>query len=624
MRFKYINNNIPEIDIPECRGKYYEAVVPDTLDLAERASLSVNILTEALDPKYDYEIYWIIDLLAKEPIMYHTPDYIVETKFFQSLPLVRNASGSRQNLDIEEFLMKKYLHMQGEDGLFYYPIKGKPWALPSEPVVWAGLDYLPSGEYWAPLMMQGRILGGLCAYAGKYPDGPWKDAANRLVEGLKRVTIFEDDIAYLFLNCTEPGKEVIKPEKRPVGFRAAINGWLSQGLVQTYRYMGNTDALSLALKLMTYVMRDSGYFGLDGRFNEEFPGMTGKEKFTGDSIVIHFHAHTTQIVAALDVVLATGDEELLESALKAYEYAVSQGSRTLGFFPELLTYRGGNYGEGPCSSEICEVADMIASAVKLSLLGIDRWDDVDKWTRNQFAECQLTDTNWLTDGHMELIDRDMAALPFAGSETPKYGTTERVLERAIGSFSGWPAANDFVQGKGWSVMHCCTGNATRVVYYVWENIINYDNGILKVNLLMNRASKWADIDSHIPFNGRVDIKVKKDIRLMLRLPGWVDAQKASCIVNDRIINSTMDGRYLKAEKLKKGDRVTLEFPIPEKTEDIIVEKHKYRVTLRGNDVVYIDPPGKNKPIYQKDHYRKGRTLWKKIIRFVPELDLKGF
>jgi len=613
MKPKHIDPGAPEVTIPEYPGKYYEAMVPATLDLAERARLAVNGLTETLDPDNGYELYWIVDLLAKKPSMYHTIDDHVQAKFFQALPLVRTASGSMQNMDIEQGQMQAYLDMQGEDGLIYIPLKGRPWGLPAAPNPWVGLDFMPGGEHWCSLVMSGRVLGAFCIYALKDPQGSWKDAANKLVEGIKKVTIVEDDIAYLFLNCTEPGKKVEKPKERPVGFRAGANGWVAQGLIQCYRALGNRDALETGEKMMRYIMRDSGYFGDNGEFNKEFPG---------ESDFIHFHAHTNQIMDALEVVQATGNEELLHYAVNGYKYAVSQGEPLLGFFPEWLNYKGGSYGVGPCSSEICEVADMIAAAVKLSLLGHDKWDDVDRWTRNQFAECQLTNISWLTDGHIELTDRDMAPLPGAGCSGPEYGTADRVLERAIGSFSGWPSANDFVQGRGWSIMHCCTGNATRTIYYVWENIITFNDGELKVNLLMNRASKWADIDSHIPYSGRVDIKVKQDVSLKVRIAEWVRPEDVKCMVNGKDIDIIMDGRYIQAGNVSKGDEVVVTFPIYERTETVIVEKQKYTIILRGNDVVAIDPPGINGPLYQRGHYRTGDTLWKKVVRFVPDEEIK--
>ena len=47
-------------------------------------------------------------------------------------------------------------------------------------------------------------------------------------------------------------------------------------------------------------LRDAGYFGPYGEFTYEFPG---------ENRLIHFHAHTCQIMAALEVVQVTGDAE---------------------------------------------------------------------------------------------------------------------------------------------------------------------------------------------------------------------------------------------------------------------------------------------------------------------------
>ena len=606
----YINPDAPQPIVPDYPGQSYEALVPATLDLAERARLCVNALTETTDPDYDDEMYWIIDLLAREPAMYHSVDDHVQAKFFQALPLNRTQCGGEQNLDVEHRLMHTYLKMQGPDGLLYIPIKGRPWALPAEASAWA-IDPLPTGEHWCSMCPSGRVLGAFCVYALKDPAGPWADAARRLARGLMNFCIVEGDAAYLPGNAVEPGQTLPKPAAPPRGLRAAYNGWVAEGLAKCARTLGDRQAGEMALKLMRYVLRDSGYFGPNGTFTEEFAG-------TGE---IHFHAHTCQILSALEVVQATGDEQLLELARTAYDYAVSQGETLVGFFPEWLNYKGGDYGEGQVSSEICEVADMIAAALKLSLLGIDKYDDVDRWVRNQFAECQLTDTSWLTDGHLERTDRELAPLPGAGCSGPEYGTTDRVIERAVGSFSGWPSANDFVQGRGWSIMHCCTGNATRAVYYVWEQILSYVDGKLKVNLLLNRASRWADVDSHIPYRGQVDVKVKQGLDLEIRLAEWVAPEDARCTVDGVPRALAYAGRYAQVGAVKSGQTVTLSFPIPERTDRVIIEKRPYTLIRRGNEVVWIDPPGKNRPLYQRGHYRTGQTAYHKIIRFASDAEI---
>ena len=47
-----------------------------------------------------------------------------------------------------------------------------------------------------------------------------------------------------------------------------------------------------------------------------------------------------------------------------------------------------------------------------------------------------------------------------------------------------------------------------------------------------------------------------------------------------------------------------------------IEKAQYTLIRKGNDVVFIDPPGKYCPLYQRDHYRDNTTRWKNAERFV--------
>jgi hypothetical protein len=227
----------------------------------------------------------------------------------------------------------------------------------------------------------------------------------------------------------------------------------------------------------------------------------------------------------------------------------------------------------------------------------------------------------LTDGHLEPVDRKLSPLPGAGCAGPEYGTTDRVIERAVGSFSGWPSANDLVQGKGWSIMHCCTGNATRAVYYVWEKILTHEKGTLRVNLLLNRASRWADVQSHIPYRGQVDVKVKQDLDLGIRLPEWVKPEEARCTVNGKPRGLRFNGRHAQVGPVTAGQDVKLEFPIRERTDRVIIEKRLYTLIRRGNEVVWIDPPGRSCPLYQRGHYRRGETLWKHVRQFVPDVEI---
>jgi hypothetical protein len=47
-----------------------------------------------------------------------------------------------------------------------------------------------------------------------------------------------------------------------------------------------------------------------------------------------------------------------------------------------------------------------------------------------------------------------------------------------------------------------------------------------------------------------------------------------------------------------------------------IQKEKYTLVRKGNEVVAIDPPGRYCPLYQRDHYRVNDTRWRKVERFV--------
>ena len=204
--------------------------------------------------------------------------------------------------------------------------------------------------------------------------------------------------------------------------------------------------------------------------------------------------------------------------------------------------------------------------------------------------------------------------PLSGSDV----SIRNVAQKCIGGFGGWVSPSDW-QGKDWgSIMHCCTGNGTRVIYYIWKNILTYDKGQLKVNLLLNRASTWADVQSYIPYEGRVDVNVKQKCNLSVRIPEWVTRNQTVCKVNNIDRKPSWDGRFASVGKVSPGDIVTVTFPIFEKTHKINIQGTEYTIVSKGNDVVNIEPQGKYCLLYQRDKYRSNKVQWKKVQRFIPE------
>ncbi|RKZ71850.1 MAG: hypothetical protein DRQ57_18130 [Gammaproteobacteria bacterium] len=599
---KYINPEVPNVELSSYDGTRYEAMVPDTLDVQERAGLAINGLTGPTDPDADHELYWQVEFFRNPPVMWHDWNDWCQVKFVEALPLMRIITGSDLNSQVDPVWMNAIIKSIGSDGLYYTPMKGRPWAC--ENAYWASTIFRADGtttdmndksvSQLSHPFSCGRIIGTMTIYYSLDNNPRWKELIERMVDRLNEVAIHKDDYAYFPNGYFEPNAKVAPDAELPTGLVGA-EGYarLMHGLTQYYRISGYEPAKSLAGKIIRSLKDHGEFYDDEGRF------IKGRDNNPG----AHFHAHTIDLLGMVDYALATGDTEHKDFIIKSFEWAMTQGSSLVGFFPEYIA------PDFP-TAEICEVADMIGLALKLSEAGWgDYWDEADRWIRNHFFENQLTSCDWIN--------------PLAQSqdyESPSvYETSDRVAERNMGAFSGWASANDWALSHG--IMHCCTGNGIRSIYYIWQDMVRYDEGQLKINLLLNRTSPWADVNSYIPYEGRVAIKIKQSCEsLAVRMPEWIadGSTDVSCKVNDKPCEFTWEGRYLNLESVKKGDEVEVSFPIEERTVEQRIGGIDYTLIIKGNTVVHIDPPGKNCPLYQREHFRSNKAKLKKTKRFIPD------
>ena len=109
--------------------------------------------------------------------------------------------------------------------------------------------------------------------------------------------------------------------------------------------------------------------------------------------------------------------------------------------------------------------------------------------------------------------------------------------------------------------------------------------------------------------------------LAVRAPEWVATSEAVCRVNGEERRVSWNERYVHIGPLAPGDVATLTFPIGERTDVVHIEKQRFTLTRKGNDVASIDPPGCFHPLHQRQHYRVGGTRWRDMERFVSGEDI---
>ena len=602
----FINPQATSVKIPSFTGERYEAMVPDTIDIAQRCKLAIRGLMGPLDPNDGYALYWVVNYGNSPPVMKKESYLHLRAKYMEALPLLRLATGSDLNNHVDQVWANDLMKMIGPDGLIYAVSKVNGQRLSLEG---CGIS---------------RLMGMIMIYYQRDHDPRWKKIMEKLILRLSDLAVDKGDWAYFSKTRYNLGEQVDPNAPMPLGVAATneFSGRIVQQLGQYYELTEFEPAKKLGDKLINFILNHAQYFGPNGEWLTDKRDTSNTSfRWRGEDVHMGNHSHT--LLFMTDYALGTQNKSLLNYLKKSFDYGIRLNSTVpgqcetatrIGFFVEFMN----PYYP---TAEHCGVADMIAIALKLSQAGVDDyWDQVDGWIRNHFIENQVSSAHWI-----ERLDNPVWPRTASPDETDI-----NVAERNVGSFFSWATANDGCP-HGSGHMHCCMGNGSRTLYYIWENILDYDpnDGELRINLLMNRASRWADVDSFIPYVGQVNVKVKQSLKkLSLRVPAWIPDGDArlKCTVNGQSRAIAWQGRYVNVGQVQAGNAVSVMFPIREQkitrrvygapVETLLGGVVYDYLIFRGNEVVAISPQGKHYPYYQREYYRQNEPHWCKVERFV--------
>ena len=580
-------------------GKRYEATVPDTLDLAERARLSVHGLTSFLNERANYGPYGHTYFDANPPYMSDLaggpPNW---GKIVESLLMARTMCGSAENLDIEAATLRGMLSL--------------PVLLPDGKTYAYSRDYLIVNPV-APTPLSRSMLA-LMVLQQLAPNPELKALIERMAQDHVRTVQRQGD--GLYYSDPPPSNGDTRIGVLGSAFPIFINGCAIRALSRWSNLSGERNFIETAGGLAR--------FALQPRFwqpEAEPKAVVGSERghFSG-----HTHSYTQFLMGLLCYAIETNDSRLKQFVRSSYEYVRGFGMARLG-----------NFGEG------CTTGDMTYLALKLSDAGVgDYWDDADRYIRNHLAELQLTDPTKLQRA-CEAMPRGRGRWDTAkGSLDPLNETADRVVERNTGIFLSDAMHPTLVPDHSLMVTVCCTGNCTPAMYCAWESIVRCTNGVAQINLLLNRASPWLDLDSYLPYEGKVVVHNKTARTLSIRMPGWVEIRQLRCAVNGRPVTPFTVGRYLVFEKVPTRAEVALNFPMSEAKETYSMawkqtdfwqectnpgsawkadkDPKQYLCHFRGNTLIDISPrdEGLGYRLYEREYLRRTQAPMKKVQRYI--------
>jgi Beta-L-arabinofuranosidase, GH127 len=538
---------------------------PATTFWQDAAVPAMRAIGHRIDRDRAGQPYFWLDLESDPPALRHQSwDYCdMSGRWVEALALAREMTGETGWTEVEDLLRTFLAGRAGRDGLFYNA---------DEPAF--------GSIRAADLFCQGRVVHGLLTWWTETGDGTVERQLDQLVGGLARIASWSGGFASFPGSIHRDGRWLDQPDElgrldpkvAPAlpspGYRTA----LLPGLVTYGQLAGSRQALDLAVGLARHYVVRSGAVHPDGRYSG--------------------HTHSGGVLpttlGVLRCGLATDRPELVAWARRVFDHTVGAAT-SFGWLPDGVGFPDDYFWSR--YSETCALADFLEIGIVASESGVgDYWDVVERCARNQLLANQILDTTGLLPAS---VDPDVVAATvgsFACAATP-------------GSAVGWRQG---LEG-------CCLGSGLRALHLAWRHGVDQHGSTVRVNLPITSRTEAADVLSDDPFAGALRVAVRRPCTVDLRVPGMGPdgtpaTDSVTVLVNGNPAASARPGTRCLLPDLSAGDEVRVSYPLPERTETVVVAGESWTARWRGRTVVAMDPVGELCPTYQR-HHLEGDAPW---------------
>lgn len=282
----------------------------------------------------------------------------------------------------------------------------------------------------------------------------------------------------------------------------------------------------------------------------------------------HMHTFTRGLVGIADYALYTNDPVLFSRVDAAYRYVKSLDPG-FGFIPEVVDRQG-----DIIACETCSLMDYIGIGVTLANNGHpEYWGDIERLTRNHLAESQAVDNSWLISDN---------TIP----DTEQFSHRD-IGDRMLGGYAGWSSPTHFLavkenlhwggdelRGKTRAFQNCCGGSGTHAYYIAWKNVSRFYDGILQVNMHIDKLLPQAEIRCYQPYKGLLTIELKQDCDVKIRIPDFVSSTDLVLTINGQPVEFAVSGNFLRVNERHAKDRIELNYMLPKKTERVTIGNKK--------------------------------------------------
>jgi hypothetical protein len=534
----------------------------EKFDLVAVTRRARNYLISMVDPEYDFLPYWFVQINENPAFARHVrvDDAELVASWYEAIVSVRNILGRDAEMDRVEAGFKRHLRKSwGPAGLRYH-----------EPYPWSNTNHASFHE-------MAYILSALNRWLGEEPgEREMEQRAADLVRGMRQLvvqrkiaTFWSGDFPFDKPVYEFPGDVYLREggfvTERVTGRgeEPIRNGMMLHALVVRAEKFKDEVALDLATGMANHLLGLSRYFNWRG----EFFG--------------HIHSAVWVASGLARLSRVANNPGYLQRANDIFSYVRSLSSE-FGWVPEFAQWHPP--GERFC--ETCCIKDMIECAFELiDNGGLDYWDLINRYTRNQLVENQIKDGCFIADDNSR---------PDAGGYTWK-----NISQRVVGGWSGGAEPNSISLTKFRSIAGCCIGTAPQALEQVWQRVVVADAEGVVVNFPIERDAPAARVEIGYPNTGQLRVTARKPGRYAIRAYDWMNGPLTTKI-NGQATPPVVQGGLVLFPAVKPGDVLTLEHPLASQAKHERVRDVDFTVTWRGADVVQLDPPGQPLRLYQRD------------------------
>ena len=402
---------------------------------------------------------------------------------------------------------------------------------------------------------------GLLALARVRRD-PWAaEELQRVLASLESVT---DAAGHL---SSEKAKQAgLQASLLGTGNDATTCGRLVEPLVEYYQFTRNRRALRLAERYATATLAST--FCPDGRFREV--GSSGG----------HIHSITSSLCGITRYAIVAGDRELLEQCRRILDVGVAEYASSWGWVDEVMPEHPANeIGRG----EINQTGDVIRCALLLGEAG--------------HAEYYELAERYLRSGLLPVQHRKEDLSRFLKSTASPTGDWQRdVPSRVIGGYSMF-LPNDRMKPGAWPLTtQDIISGAVHALCQCWQHRAIDGSDAIRLNLLFDYEGPELGVESGLPLQGRLRLRLKTGKPVLVRIPSWVDARTLRVEVDGKDQPCPVVNRYARVVASRAGATALVQFAVPCRIQQETIDGTCYTTTWIGDQVIEILPRGSVSPL----------------------------